>query len=139
MNSQIKQQWVAALRSGKYSQDTGVLRSTEGYCCLGVLCDLYAQEHNEQWDVHRYNSNLGESYNIPENEVSEINGSDEFLFGNELEHLPDTVKIWAGLNSPNPCVRSDGDDHGGHCLSEMNDNGASFDFIADLIEKYEVA
>jgi hypothetical protein len=139
MNSQIKQQWVAALRSGKYSQDTGVLRSTQGYCCLGVLCDLYAQEHNEQWDVHRWNTNLGESYDIPENKVSEINGSDEFLFGNELEHLPDTVKMWAGLNHPNPYVYSDGIDNEGYHLSVLNDNGKSFNEIADLIENYEVA
>ena len=37
----IKQKWVAALRSGKYKQGIHCLRSaSDEYCCLGVLCDL---------------------------------------------------------------------------------------------------
>lgn len=32
--------WVTALRSGKYKQGTGYLRSHKGYCCWGVACDL---------------------------------------------------------------------------------------------------
>lgn len=32
-------QWVKALRSGKYKQDTGRLGDAKtGYCCLGVAC-----------------------------------------------------------------------------------------------------
>jgi hypothetical protein len=140
MNSQIKQRWIDALRSGKYSQDTGVLRSSKGgHCCLGVLCDLYAKEHNVQWDVHRYNSDLDEHFDIPEDEVSKVYLFDEFRFNGELEILPDNVKIWAGLNNLNPCVYSDGIDNVGNQLSEMNDTGASFNEIADLIEKYIVA
>lgn len=45
MNPQIKQDWLAALRSGEYPQGTGRLltKATEcmrhdTYCCLGVLC-----------------------------------------------------------------------------------------------------
>ena len=42
------QKWVDALRSGKYTQTRGALRSDEGnnpkFCCLGVACDLYAKE-----------------------------------------------------------------------------------------------
>lgn len=37
---EIKKQWVEALRSGKYSQTSGRLRRQDGFCCLGVLCDL---------------------------------------------------------------------------------------------------
>lgn len=29
--------WIAALRSGDYKQDTGFLATDKGYCCLGVL------------------------------------------------------------------------------------------------------
>lgn len=37
----LVKKWVAALRSGKYKQGKGVLRSEKGnYCCLGVLCDI---------------------------------------------------------------------------------------------------
>ncbi len=50
MNPEVKQKWIGALRSGKYEQGTEKLRSVSGYCCLGVLCDLYAQEHNIEWE-----------------------------------------------------------------------------------------
>lgn len=33
--------WIKALRSGKYKQTTGVLRSDQGYCCLGVLDQIF--------------------------------------------------------------------------------------------------
>jgi hypothetical protein len=44
----VRAQWTAALRSGQYRQSLGRLRSSgdddvgEGFCCLGVLCDLVA-------------------------------------------------------------------------------------------------
>ena len=50
MNPEVKQKWIDALRSGKYEQGSEKLRSVSGYCCLGVLCDLYAQEHDTQWE-----------------------------------------------------------------------------------------
>lgn len=49
MNTEMKQKWLEALRSGKYVQAKGGLRYTvvaEGedlsfaHCCLGVLCDV---------------------------------------------------------------------------------------------------
>ncbi len=40
MNAEIKAQWVAALRSGKYEQTTERLCDDDGYCCLGVLADV---------------------------------------------------------------------------------------------------
>ncbi len=47
MNKELKDKWVAALRSGKYSQTTGRLRSEEGFCCLGVLCDVEGAD----WEI----------------------------------------------------------------------------------------
>ncbi len=44
MKSKIKEKWVAALRSGKYKQGGGQLKTLSGtYCCLGVLCDLHSK------------------------------------------------------------------------------------------------
>ena len=56
MNAEVKQKWVAALRSGDYPQARGTLHrlrdvksfnldaeptiSKAGYCCLGVLCSV---------------------------------------------------------------------------------------------------
>jgi hypothetical protein len=38
MNPELKVKWVEALRSGKYTQGHTTFKSSEGYCCLGVLC-----------------------------------------------------------------------------------------------------
>lgn len=44
ITQEIKGQWVAALRSGKYVQGHGLLRLSgdgfEAFCCLGVLADI---------------------------------------------------------------------------------------------------
>jgi len=41
VNKELKDAWVEALRSGKYPQGEGVLKSAEGeYCCLGVLGEV---------------------------------------------------------------------------------------------------
>ena len=51
MNAEIKAKWVAALRSGEYRQSTRRVLSDGdgGWCCLGVLCDLYAKETGAAW------------------------------------------------------------------------------------------
>ena len=38
--NQAEKLLVAALRSGKYKQCTGALRKDDGFCCLGVACDV---------------------------------------------------------------------------------------------------
>jgi hypothetical protein len=48
MDADVKQLWVEALRSGKYSQTRGRLRDEDGFCPLGVLCDLNAQYAPEE-------------------------------------------------------------------------------------------
>jgi hypothetical protein len=53
MNPQLKQSWIAALRSGRYAQGRGLLRErTLGgntyFCAMGVLFDLVATA--SQWD-----------------------------------------------------------------------------------------
>jgi hypothetical protein len=40
MDPEIKAKWITALRSGQYQQVTSYLRTTQGFCCLGVLCDI---------------------------------------------------------------------------------------------------
>ena len=44
MNELVKKKWVEALRSGIYDQDKLKLKTDEGYCCLGVLCDILGQD-----------------------------------------------------------------------------------------------
>lgn len=44
VNKQLRDEWVAALRSGKYKQTTGALFRGEACCCLGVLCRVAGVE-----------------------------------------------------------------------------------------------
>lgn len=76
MNSTIKAQWLAALRSGDYQQTEGQLRSYAGYCCLGVLCDLHARAGLGAWDDLSYNGAIDL---LPENvtEWAELDCSPE--------------------------------------------------------------
>lgn len=45
MKQEVADQWIAALRSGKYKQNRASLRCDDRFCCLGVLCDLHAIAH----------------------------------------------------------------------------------------------
>ena len=40
MDAKLKALWLEALRSGNYKQTSNELFDGEGYCCLGVLCDV---------------------------------------------------------------------------------------------------
>ena len=123
MNPQVKEKWVNALRSGEYKQDISRLRSNDGnsFCCLGVLCDLYAKEHNEDWQ---------ENENVSDDEFFI---KDKFHFDGESEYLPESVVKWAELdgNCPNVFVSSSSE----MSLAEINDNGWSFVEISLEIEK----
>ena len=128
MNSKIKEVWVNALRSGKYEQGSEKLRSVTGYCCLGVLCDIYAQEHNTQWEFR------GDEEINPQSQ-------DYWYFDEHSEFLPESVMNWAELKTHNPTVRVDVEDNDDEDnwyykdeLSDINDSGYDFSQIANLIE-----
>lgn len=41
MKKELKDKWIAALRSGEYKQGKARLKTDDGgYCCLGVLADI---------------------------------------------------------------------------------------------------
>ena len=62
MKAEIKAKWVEALRSGKYKQAKGVLRSmTGGYCCLGVLCDVYRPSGWQKDGLFEFDGRVGGS------------------------------------------------------------------------------
>ncbi len=122
MNSQIKQQWIRALKSSHYQQTTKYLRTEQGFCCLGVLCDLYAKEHDDvDWDVSN---------------VDDV----DYEFLNAAQVLPEKVMKWAGLSidQKDPYyVVADEETRERHIyLSTVNDNGSTFKEIAQLIEEH---
>lgn len=141
MKKEIAKKWVRALRSKKYRQARGVLKTktksgSVSHCCLGVLCELYQQERKKAKkpemvvdDFPAGNSGL---------EVRRSNRIFEFDGSNTV--LPDAVQAWAGMYDDAGCFRGDfrletrNKFYSG--LAEMNDDGCRFSTIADTIEKY---
>lgn len=129
MNPQVKEMWVNALLSDDYEQGTGNLKSAKGFCCLGVLCDLYAQEHNEEWQTST--SFLGI-------EEENLRSTDYWYFQGESEFLPGRVMDWAGLNSNCPEIKFFDDEEEldyTNTVAELNDDGMNFREIANLIQE----
>jgi len=129
MNTEVKQKWIDALRSGKYDQGSEKLRSVQGYCCLGVLCDLYSQEQDAEWEFR----------GITE---TNLQPQDYWYFEDQSEFLPDSVKEWAGLPVGNPAVRVDvteADDENDWFytdeIANLNDSGYTFNELSNLIEQ----
>jgi len=129
MNVEVKQKWLTALSSGKYEQVNGRLRDKTGFCCLGVLCDLYAEEHPdaEGWGK---TSSTGYTQFIDEN------GDFDDLA------LPTGVRKWAGLTDDDPnikgIVRRKGNtitESRATTLARANDSGYTFHEIAQIIRR----
>lgn len=119
MDQTVKAEWVAALRSGKYTQGHGYLRNEHNnFCCLGVLCEV-AVKHEIIPEPHQSHE-LGAWHYGP-------GASDDV-------YLPDAVKEWAALDQRNPTVLLGEQDV--LKLAELNDDGEPFDAIADLIEEH---
>lgn len=52
MDTKIKKKWLKALRSGRYEQGQGQLKTpSDKFCCLGVLCDILDPDY---WDSADY-------------------------------------------------------------------------------------
>jgi hypothetical protein len=118
MNPVIKEKWVAALRSGEYTQGTGVLnRLDEEFCCLGVLCEIA----------------LKEGVDI-EKALEPMRDYEVYTYGGSVYCLPDEVERWSGLDQdelvPHPV------DDRNTTLAAVNDSKVSFTVIADIIEEY---
>lgn len=57
--------WLAALRSGKYKQVFGALADADGFCCLGVACEVLIDRGYDLRKIYdvcgiRYNNNGNE-------------------------------------------------------------------------------
>lgn len=116
MNENAKK-WVAALRSGEYRQTAGNLRVSDGYCCLGVACEI---------------SGLGRWVEGESVYAYEIDG-----FEIEFVRLPRPVREWLGLRSSTGEFGSKSLERYGSDVRELtsiNDGGATFAEIADIIE-----
>ncbi len=105
--SNLKEKWVTALRSGKYEQIKGTLHTDNGYCCLGVLCEISGAG---EW-VEK--ASYKDAYMFKANDGTQM-----------LNVLPNSIAMLAGLSGS---VESQ--------VVSMNDKGDDFNAIADWIEE----
>lgn len=116
MNKRIKKKWLKALRSGEYTQTRGVLHNDNGFCCLGVLCDIYAKEKKIDWKRK-------DSFYLLED-------SPEYWTG-----LSKKVMLWADLKDSYPQFHFK--TTGPSSLVTLNDErDFSFKQIANVIDRY---
>ncbi len=111
MNQEIKEKWVAALESGEYQQARKCLNDGTGFCCLGVLTDLFIKETKQgKWipnvveipnGTKSFTSELtlnsvhdAQNMDVPEEKWGWY---DALLDGIEESVLPTPVTEWAGL------------------------------------------
>ena len=115
MKKEIAEKWVKALRSGEYKQTKNVLKDNDGFCCLGVLCDISKN------DLSRDISSVDWAWDHSKQ-------TNRFLL--EYAHIPHEVLEWSGMGNStgryDPIHPS---------LTALNDRGHSFNQIADIIEK----
>lgn len=119
MNQQIKQKWVSALRSGRYKQGKTYLNADNCFCVMGVLCDIAVKAGVGKWKKQA--------------NVKAFQDGD-FLY---RATFPDRVRYWAGFSAD----EIDSDffhiyiKSAKTTISSLNDEGMSFNDLADLIEK----
>lgn len=123
MNREIAVEWAEVLKSGAYKQGKTVLRKGNEFCCLGVLCDMYAQKHPGKG---RWEKNNDAGCNIYAFVTEE---------GDDCSYLPPEVLEWAGISLSNGTFRPS-EATNSQCLVDLNDTGSSFSQIADIILTY---
>ncbi len=120
LNVELTLKWIDALKSGRYQQSRKRLRTVDGFCCLGVLCDISGQG---QW-------------------VLDDNDFGAYLISTtiSLVMIPTEMRSFVGF-SPDGCFTSQfrvflglyNLDDLPITLAKMNDSGETFEKIANVI------
>lgn len=128
MKAEVLKLWKEALLSGKYKQTRNLLKDHDGFCCLGVLCDISG--------LGEWKSTMTQRYIYVVNAQHET-GSKYINGGFSSTVLPDEVAKWAGLDN-NPSVQLP-DKEQRTFLSDRNDRGDTFEQIVQLLEHMEIS
>lgn len=111
--------WIRALRSGSYEQGSSFLKRDGRYCCLGVACEVAGLAEKE-----------AASNKLVDTEPITTTADERIavfsFFGHDSDtHLPIPLREMIDMDG---AFQSR--------LTERNDEGSSFEEIADLIEQY---
>ena len=117
MQSDLKQKWIEALRSGKYEQGQMFLNRSNTYCCLGVLCEISVSDS----DIEKRFKDSTICYDDCEYELS-------YELKKKFDLTEDQCLILMGMNDGSHSVFS---------AKEANLEKRKYSFleIADWIEK----
>lgn len=136
----LKEKWVAALRSGKYKQGELRLRhksdrdgEPDRFCCLGVLCDVSPdlvglQEYFDVRPAYKY-------FALDDTADQNAAGLPEVLsryFGDELPDVtltPELIELITSRDKTRHLRESKTN------LSTLNDAGVPFSVIATVIQE----
>jgi hypothetical protein len=130
LKPEVKQLWLEALRTGGFQQCSGKLSDGVGYCCLGVLSELAHREgvltrevqtitYNRRTETFVYYGAHADRTDLP-CEVADW----------AFEEFDATVVYWE-----NPRVRDPRLGVKVTSLADLNDEGFTFEEIADVIEE----
>ena len=113
--TKFKEPWLTALRSGKYKQGKGFLRSKEGrYCCLGVAHEVWGgQWRDDMRDTLAYRTQFGGMGSLPTWEDYPVEARDAMTQMSPMGAAGSVAMT----------------------LATMNDKNCTFEHIADWIEK----
>lgn len=121
MKAELKQKWLEALRGGEIKQAQGVLRDeNNAMCCLGVLLDVY---DHEGWRTDTALAPVARKPCYPHE-----------LATDEHDYISCEFREAARLDFLVEREGGEGSVYVGHRLAKMNDDGKSFQEIADWIE-----
>ncbi len=117
MNADVKKKWIKALLSGDYKQARGSLQNRDGFCCLGVLCDI---SKKGTWARDPGSTTRREErYTCASSESTTV--------------LPRDVIEWADLPNSNPNAGI-ADAQGRDLITTFNDEGSTFEELAEIID-----
>lgn len=126
LDPQIKERWLIALRSGLYAQGQKRLKKTDGigvtrHCCLGVLCQISPERLEEKPVPTAYQDD-----SVKGNLVHIHSFKDKYVdtYGYSASIPPEPFSTDIGLTRT--AISR---------LVNMNDDGSSFEEIADFIEE----
>ena len=118
--------WIEALRSGNYPKSRGQLRTTSGFCCLGVACDLF--DPNNWWfnSTRKAYLHAAEHHMLPNIVQTELNLRTHAGEFNPIDlplHLQETIRKMQSERLFQPS------------LTAINDLTDDFSLIIEILEE----
>jgi hypothetical protein len=137
MKKTVANKWIKALRSGKYKQGQHCLRSTDDkFCCLGVLCHIMKIPHWLKPSLSdRLDMCIG-AYRFGDPEDSKVYAGLLPPMAIKKAGMKTEDGVFCASHYPQKECKEAMEKYGAITLVGMNDNGKTFEEIADAIEEH---